>query len=222
MNYPLSQLRNIVSLASFLEQKAIDREKYQGPEYVVLGVLSYEDQHGEIKEMEVRDSLNPDKWTPYVAKMVTGEVAIYAPLFRMPANAIIGALAHEIGHLLSGHFGKKRVPMIDRNVRKQELYYRRYTEDPSEKNADLYQRALYIGMLKGGVNDVELEADMTALNYVTPDSLILMHSLLLSHDNPVPTQEKINRVKRLASIHPVPQAKRHFELTLNNPHQSRT
>lgn len=126
-------------------------------------------------------------------------------------ESLFGAVAHEVGHYLSGHLNSTRSNGISSNLRKQELYKGRFYETKEDKDADRYLRATYFGLFKGGVFNKELEADMKALEYVSTQTLIHMHLYFSKNENHILKLERMNRIQLLNDEKP--RTLKHFEIS---------
>jgi hypothetical protein len=120
-------------------------------------------------------------------------------------SELYGSIAHELGHLIGGHLD----PATDKSkiiftVNGKEILAAAdlYKGDPSDENYDAYMRNLFEGLMAGGTNGVELEADILALKLVPLEWLILCHSGDLRNcENPYTSLEKANRITHLLKLH---------------------
>ena len=108
-------------------------------------------------------------------------------------------VSHEIGHVLSGHFDEDSdKSWVTVNKADQVFLYDRYQENPTFNNKMAYARSVFFSLMRGGVLDKEIEADMVALSFCTVESLITLHGFDLEKmDNPFTVLEKKNRIVEL-------------------------
>lgn len=111
-------------------------------------------------------------------------------------------IAHEIGHLLSGHFElEEKKNWLSHNTEDQIFFYKSMVSSETEKEKNThyknYMSATLKSLLKGGYDIKEMEADKIALKFVDINDLMALHILTLSKNNVFCRIEKINRIKRL-------------------------
>ena len=71
-----------------------------------------------------------------------------------------------------------------------------YIDNPSEYNETLYYRSVFFSLLRGGVLDVELEADLWAVALTDLASVVALRSrCAVESTNPFVALEHRNRIK---------------------------
>ena len=107
---------------------------------------------------------------------------------------IAACIAHELGHLLSGHLELSR-PLTDiRNSKIERMLLN------DNFNADTVNRATIIELLRGGVLHHEIEADIIASQLVGVRNIVLSQTLYMNKHNNVMKLEKINRISKLLEL----------------------
>ena len=145
----------------------------------------------------------------YMAKMTNGDIHVvlhidyfcqvmehdFFPIFT-------GTIAHEVGHYLAGHFNGGIInEYLNVKEEVQRFFASRYQETKSLKDEHCYMRSVAASLLKGGVFNMELQADLQALHFVSLSDLIHTHSIDLDNkENIFPVMEKVNRINLLNKI----------------------
>lgn len=135
-------------------------------------------------------------------------------------NRLNAVIAHEMGHYICGHhtspgYGRQLDINTDRLIKLSRLAG---ATDATEKDRLKYLRAVMFNLLRGGVIERELEADLTASFFVPIDDLILIHTEDLDHFSPSAMLEKKNRIVKLNSYKDREVSEKfNFKLTLNKP-----
>lgn len=113
--------------------------------------------------------------------------------------AMFGILAHEVGHIISGHSTvDKSSYFVNHDRVKQESLYLKCYPEYDDRTVNTYMRSAVTAILHGGVLELELEADMNALQLVDLPALIAAHTFdLHTHTNPTTIIEKVNRINKL-------------------------
>ena len=161
--------------------------------------LEYEDNEGYIKTLPI--CMDANFKDPCIVNDNEGNSYIVVPnVEEKILTNFYGIMAHELGHYLSGHLGSKRFSYITENKDKQEFYLNRYKETNLETDYNNYHRAVYFGILKNGMLDIELEADLVAMKYCGIPCLVRTHMATTDTSNITTYMEKINRIKYLSSL----------------------
>jgi hypothetical protein len=101
------------------------------------------------------------------------------------------SIAHEIGHYVSMHLGKKEVSLPSLY---QEELLKAYEDDDQNETIHFSVKAV----IEGGYLEVEMEADIVACHLVGPKSVHFIHFTdVIKHDNLTVRLEKLNRLKKL-------------------------
>lgn len=137
-------------------------------------------------------------------------------------SVFIGRIAHEIGHYLAGHnqteyarnfptafklYGlpkRQRSSWVDINKEKQQRIAKTFKQDT-------YIRTTACSLLRGGVLDIELEADIKAVELIGIESILLAHATDLNYNNITTILEKTNRVKRLKDMYEAKEINRNMD-----------
>lgn len=108
--------------------------------------------------------------------------------------ALEAALAHELGHVVSGHFNKQieGIPTLYRD----EILELWNTGDRSA-----YIALTVKSIVDGGYLPHELEADVVGAKFAGLDSIITLHAKdMIGHGNATVMLEKLNRMRKLKSM----------------------
>ena len=166
---------------------------------VYAQMVEYEDSEGTRKRIPI--VIDSKFKTPVVIKSTDGNLYIViGDLNHIVVSNVMAILAHEVGHILSGHFDTNKESYITANKDKQDLYLAKYRKDEKEVDYKLLNRAIFFGILKNGMLSHELEADMKALEYVSVKDLIKLHSSYLDEGTIVTKMEKVNRIAYLSKL----------------------
>ena len=109
-------------------------------------------------------------------------------------RVIASCIAHELGHLLSGHLELAKPLTAISNSKIERMLLN------DNFNADTVQRATIIELLRGGVLHQELEADIIASQFVGVRNIVLSQTLYMNKHNNVMKLEKINRISKLLEL----------------------
>lgn len=163
-----------------------------------VGKVNFEN-NGEIKELPLVIDLENVITGSCLVRTTDDNIYIVIPkkdLMSYSQNVILATCAHEIGHYICGHILGGRVSFVTQNKRKQMYYYEKHKEDDKDYST-FYMRSVFFGLLRKGVLDMEIEADIIASKYISIDQLICVHSMDLSDNSAVVVAEKVNRINIL-------------------------
>ena len=104
---------------------------------------------------------------------------------------ILAGISKALGHLLAGHTEDK---LTISNLKIERLL------SNAETNVRKLSRATMCELLRGGVSQIELEADVIAASFVGVRDLVLLHTLTLPTYNNVLKLECINRITKLLTL----------------------
>lgn len=192
----LSEYRTLFKLFLNEEKKARSQQPATFTPAVV-GSVSFETIDG-IKELPLVIDLENNIKEPHLIITTEDEIYIIASeddFVTLSDSVLVAICAHEIGHYICGHIFDNRPSFLTKNTRKQSYYYR--LRETGEDCYMLYMRSVFFGLLRGGVLDREIEADIIASMYVSIGQLVLIHSKYLNVNNKVVIAEKINRINLL-------------------------
>ena len=95
---------------------------------VYAQMVEYEDSEGTRKRIPI--VIDSKFKTPVVIKSTDGNLYIViGDLNHTVISNVMAILAHEVGHILSGHFDTNKESYITANKDKQDLYLAKYRKD---------------------------------------------------------------------------------------------
>lgn len=164
---------------------------------VTVGQVSFKTRQGE-KTIDVDMHSEKSHHTSCICKTNGGDFFISITPNWVESPNLPALIAHELGHLASGHLSKYVTLTLDRNARKTKGYYDYLTQladvidnteyDLTNIPADIasmlveyskrdrdYARSLFFGLERGGVFSQELEADLAGAKYVGSEAMFKMH-----------------------------------------------
>lgn len=114
---------------------------------------------------------------------------------------ILGVIAHEVGHILAGHFDTNTdLKHLSINHEKQNNFFIKANDN--NKYESLYLNSIASSLIKGGVLVKELEADIIACELVGINIVLLGHALSFETSPTVVTKtEKTNRISELLRLY---------------------
>ena len=166
--------------------------------YIHAGHVEYEDS-GVLKTIPLVIIGKDYKGSTALVRTGNDELLIavtYYDFIQDDNRIFYAVIAHELGHLLSGHMEYKK-NKIHTSVNKDKvacLYNKALNDD---KYNNRYLRAVTSSILKGGMLELELEADIKASEYVPPSHLAIVHSYCTLEKSKLAIKEKENRVRYL-------------------------
>lgn len=199
---------------------------------VTVGRVSFKTRQGE-KTLDVDMHSEKSHHTSCICKTNDGDFFISITPNWLESPNLPAIIAHELGHLASGHLSKNVTLTLDRNTRKTKGYYDYLTQlgdvidnteyDLTNIPADIasmlvevskrerdYTRSLFFGLERGGVFVQELEADLAGAKYVGSEAMLKVHgeNLMFVHHGAksrvgVETELR-NRLCRLSGLGTLP------------------
>lgn len=164
--------------------------------YVPAGYVEYEDS-AVLKTIPLVITSKDYKGSSSLVRTDSDELLIavtYYDFIQDDSRIFYAVIAHELGHLLSGHMEDKK-NKIHTTVNKDKVAYLYNKALNNDKYNNRYLRAVVSSILKGGMLELELEADIKASEYVPPSHLALIHSECTLEKSKLAIKEKENRVK---------------------------
>lgn len=174
-----------------------------------IGVVRYADYklHGfPVKEIPLL-TLESRSYSPVIAGIFeSGEVFIAVKqrfLEIYQDDYIKACFAHEVGHIVSGHFekgynGRGKMVFSDKALDA----YDRHLKHPTQKNLNKASIETMKALFRKGMIMPEIEADLAANKFVPKQDLIYLHSDSLRQENPFASLEKRNRIEFIARNFP--------------------
>lgn len=190
----LKLIRELVKLFKKDEEAVVDNlyEKEVRPEnFIEFGFVDVVIKDQKIFIPLIRLIKSPSVAPAQIVKMTSGIILIVFEdnfLTRLMnhnnGRLLASVIAHEVGHLLGGHFSEERskegMPLI--GVRKkQERFSKLYNETEREYYYDRSMAADFIAIIRGDIFKKELEADLIALEFVEKRDLIEMHLFVMAY-----------------------------------------
>ena len=174
-----------------------------------IGVVRYQDyklQGFPVKEIPLL-TMNSRSYSPVIAGIFKNGkifIAVKQSFLEIYQDDYIRAcFAHEVGHIVSGHFegsykGRGMLAFSDKALDA----FDRYKMHPTQKNLNKANIETMKALFRKGMSMPEIEADLAASKYVPKQDLIYLHSDSLRQNNPFASLEKRNRIEYIARSFP--------------------
>jgi hypothetical protein len=174
-----------------------------------VGTIKYEDYTAPgfpIKEIPLLIVESKSYSEFFAGSFTDGEIFIAAKkeCLELYTNTLLKAtIAHEVGHVISGHFEKgyknKGVMAFAAKAMAVIAYYNKVNTDKSYHKANI---EIMKSLFRGSISQTEIEADMAANKFVPKQDIIYIHSDSLGQPNPFASLEKRNRINFISRNFP--------------------
>ena len=209
VNLSRKSIRQLIHQLTEYELNANEQKRSTAPFIEKVGVIKFKHHlKSGVIDFYIGIPEEPGMYMSYASlcKFTDGKVGIVLksdPLLFSNNDlspCLFGAIAHELGHYINGDLDNKTedqkflLKAIDFNIAKQ-IHYSKLENDNSYNN---YIRSTVFGVLKGGILNCELDADIVAVQLVGLPA-ILMARIYDAEEatNPVCLIEHRNRNNRL-------------------------
>lgn len=174
-----------------------------------VGTIRYEDYTTPgfpIKEIPLL-IVKSESYSEFIAGSFTdGEVFIAGKknCIEVYPNILLKAtIAHEVGHIISGHFEKgyknKGALAFAAKAMAAIALHNKMKSDKSYHRANI---EIMKSLFRGSISQTEIEADMAANKFVSKQDIIYIHSDSLGQPNPFASLEKRNRINFISRNFP--------------------